>query len=61
MSDKIELELLARLIQNQQRLTVGLTEWLLEHFYRFPDHPKNAQAALLQRWVGLLVQSLAEV
>lgn len=58
MAEKIEMDLLHHLNRHQNRLTFELTEWLIEQFYEFPDDPKNNQAALLQGWVRLLIQSL---
>ncbi len=60
MPEKIESELLDGLTRQQNRLTLELTEWLIERFYCFSEDCQSCQAALLQRWVGLLVQSLIE-
>lgn len=58
MPEKIQPDLLIVLTRQQNQLTIELTEWLIECYYQFPE--EDRQGALLQRWVGLLVQSVLE-
>jgi hypothetical protein len=60
MPDKTQLDLLNDLTRQQSRLTLDLTEWLIKHYYRFSETDSSGQAAVLQRWISLLVQSLLE-
>lgn len=58
MSEKVEW--LRQLDRQQSRLTLDLSEWMISQFSPLASRQCEEQAARLQRWVGLLVQSLLE-